>query len=141
MSAVREGDLVALHYELATEDGHILASTRGKQAEPVRVGGPRCLPGLSRALLGMEVGQRQTVRIAAREAFGAGGQALMREVERRHLPANARVGDALRLSLAGTTILMWIVGMDEERVRLSSLHPLAGRDLVAVLYVGDLRRE
>ncbi len=128
---VREDRVVSFDYELKDADGgHLDSSTR---TGPMRYlhGGGRLLPGLERALTGLEAGDSVVAEIPCAEAFGEHEEDRVVDVPRDKLPAEAQAGVMVTLvNEHGQHIPMMVIEIGESTAKLDGNHVLAGRDLV-----------
>jgi len=128
---VQAGRVVTFDYVLRDKDGTDLDSSAG--GAPLRYlhGHGNIVPGLERALEGLEAGAKRVVEVAARDAYGERDQAKVFEVPREQLPADVEVGAMLRAQQSnGVPVVLTVVRLDGEQATLDANHPLAGKDLV-----------
>jgi|AGTN01.1.fsa_nt_gi FKBP-type peptidyl-prolyl cis-trans isomerases 2 len=128
----KKGDKVKLEYTGKLKDGTVF--DRSKSGEPIEfvVGEGRIIPGIERAVEGMNEGESKTVSIPPGEAYGQRDEDLVRKLARTALPAafKPEVGTVVSLDLQnGESIAATIVDVTEKDVVLDLNHPLAGRDL------------
>ncbi len=133
MMQARLGDLVRVHYTGLFSDGTQFDTSDG--AGPVRfvIGDGTLLPAFEHAVIGMRTGQRRTVTIPAREAYGWRRAELVRTLPRRDMPEeiDLRAGRHLITQTEdGQDVELRIVEVTPQSVTLDANHPLAGRDLV-----------
>jgi len=70
MTEVRTGDTVRIHFTGTLSDSTVFDGSRDRAPLEFTVGSGQIIPGLDRALPGMEVGGEKTVEVAAVEAYG-----------------------------------------------------------------------
>ena len=70
MAQVKSGDTVRLHYTGTLADGSVFDSSEGRDPLEFTVGSGQIIPGLDKAIPGMEVGDKKTVEIPSDEAYG-----------------------------------------------------------------------
>ncbi len=130
MAQVKEGDEVSIRYRAVASDRRVLGATGSGPPLRIVAGSDDVLFGVSHGILGMEVGDRVVLTIDAEDAFGESGQAVVRMIPRSRFPDTVEVGDALRLSSDGRTVLLWVVEEGAgDTWELSSQHPFAGQDI------------
>ena len=143
------GSQVVLKYELYQADGKLFESSDDEPIEFVQGSGD-VLPGLERALEGLEEGAELEVTLAAADAFGEYNPDGLVAVPRAELPAGAELvrdewitvvvhgdegGDEEQLG----EMDMRIIEVGEDEVILDANHPLAGQDVTFKLAVLSVR--
>jgi peptidylprolyl isomerase len=132
MATVKTGDTVRIHYTGTLTDGTIFDSSEGRDPLQFEVGSGQIIPGLDRALPGMQVGDKKTVPVPCDEAYGPIDPAMRQTVLREGIPADIPLhfGTALQMQTPeGQVIPVTVVEVTETFVTLDANHPLAGRDL------------
>lgn len=128
---VRDGRVVSLHYKLKDSDGELIESSGDDGPMQYLHGHGNIVPGLEKALGGLEAGAQQVVEVAAAEAYGERDESKIFEVPRVQLPDHAEVGGVLRARQPdGSPLFLTVVALDDKSARLDPNHPLAGKDLV-----------
>ena len=130
--AVQTGDTVRVHYTGTLSDGSVFDTSRGGDPLSFTAGAGEVIVGFDRAVVGMEVGETQTVTIPAAEAYGEADPEQVLVVGRDQLPPDesVEVGDSLEIGLDdGGTILVTVAEVTDETVTLDANHALAGEDL------------
>src|SRR5688500_11732305 len=84
---IAKGKVVVLRYELYRSDGGLFETSEDEPLEFVQ-GGGEVLPGLERALEGLEAGAELEVKLSADDAFGPYNPAGIVAVPRSELPPN-----------------------------------------------------
>jgi FKBP-type peptidyl-prolyl cis-trans isomerase SlyD len=135
---------VVADYTLRTEDGTVLDSSTGDGGEPLVYvhGYGMIVPGLEKALTGLEVGASREVTVPPEEGYGAADEELVMEVDRSELPRpnTVEVGDELTLeSEDGEEALVRVVEVSGDSVVLDGNHPLAGMTLCYSIVVREVR--
>jgi len=130
MSRVQSGDRVHVHFTARFADGSEFATSRTGQPLEFTAGGPEVIPGVSRAVLGMESGETRVFTIRPEDAFGVRDSALERRVAVTELPLGARVGDKFEASAGEREISVWVRELEADHAVLDANHPLAGHTLI-----------
>jgi peptidylprolyl isomerase len=149
LMAIKSGDFVLIDYILKVKDtGEIFDITMEDQAkannayapdqiyEPrlVAVGQGWTIKGIDEALVGMEEGAEKEFEIPPEKAFGERDPAKVRIVPARDLTRQGVTPKAgARIEVGGSLATIRSVG--SGRVTIDFNHPLAGRALLAKLYV------
>lgn len=128
---IAEGKKVALHFSLSLADGTLVDSTR-ERPEPAEfvVGDDSFLPGFEKALMGLQAGDRRSVFIQAKNAFGEwnpDNQQVFTRVQFSQM--NLEIGLVISFADKGGQLPGVVKAFDEETVTVDFNHPLAGRDI------------
>ena len=129
--SVTKGKMVSIEYTLRLTDQTVVDTNVGNDPLTYLHGSDQIIPGLQRALEGMNVGQKANVTVKPEEAYGLVNKEAFQEIPKEQIPE-----DALEID----TVLQ---GQDQEgknfRVRVSEIkddsvvldfnHPLAGKTL------------
>lgn len=132
---IEKGKVVSLRYTMRSDGGQLLDSS-GDEPEHYLHGAGAVVPGLERALAGRRAGDRFTVRLTAREAFGPrrrGGPG-PQPVPRATFPEGAELKPGLAFSAEtpdGQPVRLFINRVDGDAVFIDRNHPYAG---MAVAY-------
>lgn len=133
MTAAEHGKTVHIHYTGKLADGSVFDTSDGRDPLQFELGAGQVIPGLDKAMRGMEVGASKTVTIAAEEAYGPHYEEGVHVVERSTLPPHIDAAPGARLQASGEdgkVVQLTVVAADDETVTLDANHPLAGKDLV-----------
>jgi peptidylprolyl isomerase len=90
------------------------------------------IPGFEQAVLGMRIGENQTVTIPTIDAYGAHRSDLIQEIDREDLPTglNPEIGQNLQITQAdGRSLIVTVIGLSDTKITIDANHPLAGEDL------------
>jgi len=132
MAQAQTGNTVRIHYTGKLEDGTVFQSSDGGDPLEFELGKQQVLPGIEKAVTGMDVGESKTTTIPAAEALGPHRPELVAVVERSELPDDLEpaVGQQLLMREAGGQELrVTVTDTDDSSVTLDGNHPLAGQDL------------
>jgi len=133
MTQAKSGDTVRIHYTGKLTDGTQFDSSEGRDPLEFALGAGAIIPGLEQAIIGMAVGDANTVTIAAADAYGPRHPEAVQTVERSQIPDHVElsVGGQLQAQApSGQQLLLTVIELTEETVTLDANHPLAGEDLV-----------
>lgn len=132
MTQVKSGDTVRIHYTGTLRDGTTFDSSEGRDPLEFQVGSGQIIPGLDKAIPGMEVGEKKTVNVPCDEAYGPVDPQMRQAVPREGIPADIPLDLGTRLQMQtqqGQVTPVTVVEVTEEQVTLDANHPLAGQDL------------
>lgn len=135
---------VVLDYTLRDVDDEVLDASDADDGEPIVYvhGYGMLVPGLEKALAGLEVGQTKEVVVSPDEGFGERDEELVLEVDRSEMPRpeDVEVGDELVAeSPEGDEAVMRVIEVKPDAVILDGNHPLAGETLRYSVHVRDVR--
>lgn len=143
MSEVKTGDTVSIHYTGTLTDGSTFDSSEGRDPLEFVVGSGQVIPGLEKAIPGMEVGDKKVVEIPCGEAYGDINPANRQAVPREQIPADIPLEMGLTLQMQSPdgeqVIPVTVVEMNEQEVTLDANHVLAGKDLTFAVEVVDIK--
>jgi FKBP-type peptidyl-prolyl cis-trans isomerase 2 len=126
---VQQGDQVEIEYVGKLEDGTVFDSTDGKGPFAFEAGSDRIIPGMSAAVVGMQVGDTRTIAIPPEQAYGDYDEERVLRIPRERIPQDAKLGDALSDGSGGGQT--WtITELTEQETVLDGNHPLAGKTLI-----------
>ncbi len=132
MTQVTVGDTVRIHYTGTLKDGSAFDSSVGREPLQFTVGEKTIIPQLEASIVGMAVGDTQTVEIAAEHAYGPRQEDAIQTVERSLMPEGAELAVGGQLQATGqdgNVFVLTIVEVADDTVTLDANHPLAGEDL------------
>ena len=143
MKTIQSNARVILEYTLHDDKGELLDSSDGEDGEPILYvhGYGMLVPGLEKALEGLEVGQSKTIDVDAEEGFGERDEDLVMEIDKGDFPdpKNVTVGDeVVAESPDGEEVPMTVVEVRDDSVVVDANHPLAGMALRYAVTVKEL---
>ena len=126
------GDTVHVHYTGRLDDGTVFDSSEGREPLTFTLGVGQVVSGFDAAVAGMEVGESQTVRLPAPEAYGERDPGRVLMVPHDAFPGGPRptVGQRLQLGVeGGGAIEATVAEVTDDGVTIDANHPLAGEAL------------
>jgi peptidylprolyl isomerase len=132
MTQVKTGDTVRIHYTGTLADGSQFDSSEGRDPLEFAVGSDQIIPGLDKAIPGMEVGDKKKVVVSAAEAYGEANPQARQAVPRNDIPDHIPLDLGTQLQVqtpSGQAMNVTVVEVTETEVTLDANHPLAGKDL------------
>ena len=121
-----DGAVVTVHYHGTLDDGSVFDTSRGKQPRTFVIGHSQLIPGFESALRQMAVGQRQSVRIEAQDAYGSHQSDRVHVVPIDESPPGLNLGDTVRI-VGGAAAR--VIAVSAQSVHVDANHPLAGHVL------------
>ncbi len=129
MSEAKSGDNVKIHYTGKLDDGTEFDSSAGQDPLEFQLGSGQVIPGFDKAVEGMNVGDKQNVRIEATDAYGERHDQLVQAVPRSALPEdlNPEVGMPLQSRTPDGQVMNFVITeVTDESITVDGNHPLAG---------------
>ena len=141
MTQVKSGDTVRIHYTGTLNDGTTFDSSAGRDPLEFVVGSGQIIPGLDKAMPGMEVGEKKTVAIEPEEAYGPVHAEAKQNVPRGEIPDHIPLDLGTQLQVQtpnGQTMQVTVAEVTENEVTLDANHPLAGKDLTFAIELVEI---
>jgi FKBP-type peptidyl-prolyl cis-trans isomerase SlyD len=128
--------VISFDYVLTSKGGQVIdASAKGKPLVFIS-GLGQIIPGLETVLLGMQLQEKKTVTIEAKDAYGVHDEHLIYKVERNKLPSSEiKVGDMFEVGQGDQYTPVTITAINGDEITLDGNHPLAGQDLTFAVEV------
>ncbi|MDG0817178.1 FKBP-type peptidyl-prolyl cis-trans isomerase [Bdellovibrio svalbardensis] len=123
--------VLAFNYVLKGPDGAVLDASEQGQPLPFLEGAGQILPKLEEEIKDLKEGDKKTVKLEAKDAYGEVRDNMFMEVpkeELAHLP-QLEIGAHLRLELSGGAHIVRVSKITDTHVTLDGNHPLAGQPL------------
>ena len=128
---IENGRTVHIHYTLTDNEGNVIDSSSGHDPLIYTAGAGEIIPGLDRALIGKQAGDRAEVKVAPEDGYGERYEEAIQQVDKAqlaHLP-DLEVGMPLQAETPNGPITFVIVEISDDSVTLDGNHPLAGVEL------------
>lgn len=140
---VGPGMFTTLHYEVRDSDGEPVGGDEERVSVVFGMGS--LLPAVERAIDGRREGDRCSVKLAARDAYGHRDPSKCVAFDRSEFPTDAAPGDHFELENAeGEVLVVRILEVEDDSVLVDLNHPLAGQDLqveIGILMVRPATRD
>jgi FKBP-type peptidyl-prolyl cis-trans isomerase SlyD len=137
--------VVTIDYTLTDENGEVLDTSKGGEPLSYIHGTGSIVAGLENALEGKGVGDALQVKITPENGYGEHDERLVQEVPRDRFPMKeVELGMRFEVRGEGGSLMVTVIGMDDQNVTLDGNHPLAGVTLafdVTVVGVRDATLE
>jgi len=138
---VQKGKEVSISYVLKV-DGEIIDTSEKRGPLTYVQGGGKIIPGLSRQIEGMKVGDKKNIRVEPEEAYGKVNPKAFQEIPKSQLPSGVAPQVDMKLQISAPDGRMRIVRISEVRedtVVLDMNHLLAGKKLYFEIEVVSIR--
>lgn len=132
MAQAKQGDLVKVHYTGTLDDGSMFDSSVDRDPLQFVIGEGMLIPAFEQAIVGMLPGEARSVHIPADEAYGPYMDELILEVDKNQMPPYLNPEEGMQLQITqddGSSTVVKVVKLTDEKVYLDANHPLAGKDL------------
>jgi FKBP-type peptidyl-prolyl cis-trans isomerase SlyD len=137
---ITKNSVVSIEYILTNDKNQVLDSNVGETPLDYLHGHKNIIPGLEKALEGKSKGDKFSVHIPAKDAYGLRDDGNIIEVPRKEL-AEEHIEEGMQFyarSPQGNQT-MTVISVNDNTVILDGNHPLAGIDLNFDITVLDLR--
>ncbi|TAK75712.1 MAG: peptidylprolyl isomerase [Dehalococcoidia bacterium] len=123
---VKSGDTVSVHYRGTLDDGTEFDSSRGREPLSFTVGSGQVIPGFDDAVMGLKVGDKNTVRVEPARAYGERRPDLVILFPPAQALGGLKAGDHVKLSNGQAAV---VLNVDASGVTVDANHMLAGKAL------------
>ena len=130
---IEAGSRVKLHFIGTLADGRVFYSTQVQGGTPmeITIGKQEVLPAMEREIVTMQVGDRKTVTIPAKDAYGVYDASLKEVVPTSSFPNSDKlpVGEYVVFNTEAGPLRVKVESVENGLVTLDYNHELAGQDL------------
>lgn len=122
-----------MHFSISLEDGTVAETTR-EDNEPIEfvMGDGTLIEGLELALYGLNPGDKQTITIEPRLAFGFHDPSNVHVMQRNEFPGDMQLKRGVIIEFntpAGDEVPGTILEVNGDEVKVDFNHPLAGHEI------------
>jgi FKBP-type peptidyl-prolyl cis-trans isomerase 2 len=137
MEQIKNGDSVSVNYTGRLEDGTIFDTSLQEGREPLKatLGQGQLISGFENGLIGMSVGEKKTIELEPKDAYGETNPQMVSEVGFNQVPEGVKEGDMLQGQNQYGPVQVVVKEVKESTVVLDMNHPLAGKKLIFDLEV------
>ena len=132
MKKAADGDKVKVHYTGYLDDGTIFDSSEGKDPLEFTLGEGQLLKGFENAVEGLQEGDKNKVKIPAKEGYGMPQESLIGKVPLEALPNEIKPELGMKLQSEtpeGDRLILKVIEISDEDITVDANHELAGQDL------------
>lgn len=129
---IAAGQVVVLEYELRDDDGELLDASTADDPMTYLHGADNIVPGLEKALAGKAVGFKGKVSVPPADGYGEAEDEQPDAIPRKAFPADMEIEAGMTFMAEGPNdehAPIWVVGVEGDKIFVSSQHPLAGKTL------------
>ena len=134
--------VVCMDYTIRLGNGRVVESSVGQEPLTYLHGRRQIVPGVERAIEGLESGALLEVVVPPGEAYGDRDPAGVFVVPRNAFPSDEEVGPGMLFSASrpdGKSITFRVIEANDELVLVDTNHPLAGETLHISIHVHHVR--
>lgn len=137
MKKIQNGDTVVVNYTGRLEDGTVFDSslTEGREPLKAQLGQGLLIKGFEDGLMEMSEGDKKTIEIESKDAYGDVMEGMIAEVPKQQIPEGIVVGDMLQASGPNGPVNVRVTEVRDDVVVVDANHPLAGKKLIFDLEV------
>ena len=139
---VEQNKNVSVHYTGKLKDGSVFDSSVDREPLNFTVGEGKLIQDFEQGIVGMGVNEKKLIEIPFNEAYGEVKEELIQEVSKSNLPSDLTPEVGMQLQSNGqdgSTILVTIVKVEEDKIIVDANHPLAGKDLLFDIEVVEIK--
>jgi len=104
-------------------------------------GANQIIPALESALSQLKKGDKKTIQVEAKEAYGLRSEELVIEVPVENLSKkNLAIGDEFQIRRGDLDIPIKVIEVNESHATLDANHPMAGIDLTFNVEIMEMRK-
>lgn len=135
------GSKVCLYFCIRLEDGMLAESNFGEEPLTFTMGDETLVKGLEYALLGLRVGDKQSIRIPPQEGFGFPEENKKQILRRNRFPSQMELkeGFIVAFETGEEQIPGTILAINGDDIHIDFNHPLSGHEIsfeVEIISVG-----
>lgn len=126
------GDTVKVHYTGKYEDGDVFDSTATTEPIMFTIGDEMMLEGFEKAVLSMEVGEKKTIRLKPKDAYGEYDPNLIFTLKKDEAfkDKEVKIGDEVQIPTEDSVFSLTVISIVGNEVRLDGNSPMAGREVI-----------
>ncbi|SOE22711.1 peptidylprolyl isomerase [Spirosomataceae bacterium TFI 002] len=138
---VKNGDTIKIHYKGTFNDGSVFDSSEGRDPLQFEAGGGMVIKGFDEGVVGMKVGDKKSINILAKDAYGESNPDMIFDFDRKQIPADVpiEVGGMLNMHNGQQEVPVKILEITDTNIKMDANHPLAGKDLNFDLELVDIQ--
>ena len=139
---IRKNCVVCMDYTIRLANGQVVESSVGQEPLTYLHGRRQIVPGVERAIEGLESGALLEVVVPPADAYGDRDPAGVFVVPRASFPTGEEVGPGMMFSASrpdGKSITFRVIEANDELVLVDTNHPLAGETLHISIQVHHVR--
>ena len=133
MVEAKAGDTVKIHFTGKMEDETVVETSQDRGPLEFKIGEGDVISGLEQGIIGMQVGDKKTLKLSPEKAFGLPREELVVDLKKDDFPEGIKLAVGVHLNIQasdGQTFKVKVVDVKEDTITLDANHPLAGVTLI-----------
>lgn len=133
MKTASRGQMVSVSYLIRVAEGGLVEDGKPARSLSFRIGAGKVLPRLEEGVMGMTLGERRTIAVAASDGYGEYNNQLVLRVDRNMFPPDLKVEAGRTVQYQdrnGERVNLMVNEVSAATVTVDGNHPLAGVDLL-----------
>lgn len=141
MSAIAKDSVVLIHYTLKNNQGEVLDSSSGSDPLAYLHGHGNIIPGLESQLVGKNVGDKLSTKIAPADGYGEHDAQMIQQVPKEAFQGAPEITVGMQFQAEGPdgAQMVTVTAVEAETVTVDGNHPLAGQDLNFDVEIMEIR--
>ena len=135
---IKEGSKVKVHYTGKFDDNNVFDTSKDKEPLEFTVGEGQLIPGFEQGVVGLNAGDKKTVKLDVDQAYGPVREELINEIPMEKLPEGVKQGQMLEAQTEQGTMNVMVTEVKEKTATVDANHPLAGKKLIFDLEVVEI---
>ena len=138
----KKNQVAVFHFKLTDGQGEVLEDSNQDYPMAVLLGTNHILPKLEEHLGEMQVGDKSSITLAAKDAYGEYKEENIQQLERSQFPEDVELHEGMEFIATeddGKQAIFYIIYVGEDEVSIDFNLPLAGRDLKFDLELLEVR--
>lgn len=138
---IAKNKVVAMHYKLTNDGGEVLDSSEGRDPLYYLQGYGNIIPGLEKEMEGKNIGDKFSVSIEAKDAYGEYDESLVQKIPREQFEQfpNLEIGMKFHIDSNFGPMVVTVDEINDENVTINGNHELAGVRLTFAVEVAEIR--
>jgi FKBP-type peptidyl-prolyl cis-trans isomerase 2 len=139
---IKTGDTVKLHFTARLENGKIVESTRPKKPIKTKIGSQVLLPGLEKAIIGLEKGSKKKVKVPPSKGFGKKDKKLIQKVDKSIFKKGAKLRKNVTVEIQfedGNKRRALVREVKKDYLVIDLNNPLAGHTVTFDIEIVDVK--
>lgn len=128
---ISKNTIASIEYTLRDDEGEIIDSSEGDSPLEVLVGQGQLIPGLEKALMGLEAGKELKISVNPEEAYGDYNPELEVVVPMSQIKTDDEIEEGVHFQVETPdgTLIYEVQKIEGDKVTMNGNHPLAGQVL------------
>ena len=128
---ISKNTIASIEYTLRDDEGEIIDSSEGNSPLEVLVGQGQLIPGLEKALMGLEAGKELKISVNPEEAYGDYNPGLEVVVPMSQIKTDDEIEEGVHFQVdtPDGTLIYEVQKIEGDQVTMNGNHPLAGQVL------------